>query len=187
MSEPKGWYSRGYLPHLDCPGLLQFITFRLGDSLPAAVLGRIRAETRGDEAARRKRIEQYLDQGRGACWLRRPDVARLVEAALLHFDGTRYRLLSWVVMPNHVHVLIETFPDHPLAKVVQSWKAFTAREANQLLHRAGEFWDREYFDRYIRDDRHLAAVHRYIAQNPVKAGLAARAEDWPFGSAARGG
>ena len=182
---PKGWHSRGYLPHLDCPGLLQSITFRLADSLPHDVLTRIIAETDDGDIQRLRRIERYLDKGHGACWLRRPDIGTLVEDALLHFDAQRYRLLAWVVMPNHVHVLIETFDGYPLASVVQSWKSYTATVANNLLQRRGGFWDREYFDRFVRDDGHLAAVVEYIERNPVKAGLVARQEDWPFGSARR--
>jgi putative transposase len=183
MVEPKGWYSRGYLPHLDQPGLLQFITFRLSDSLPAAVLQRLMAETAADEAERYRRIEAHLDSGHGACWLRRPAIATLVQDALLHFDGARYRLLAWVIMPNHTHVLIETQRSFPLPGVVQSWKGFTARQANARLGRRGAFWHRDYYDRYIRDDAHWAAVTRYIDHNPVKAGLAKNVADWPFGSA----
>jgi REP element-mobilizing transposase RayT len=182
---PKGWYSRGYLPHLDTPGLVQSITFRLVDSLPNHVIKRILATTMNDDLQRRRRIEEYLDSGRGECWLRRPDIAHIVERALLHFDGTRYRLLAWVIMPNHVHVLIETKTDHPLAKTVQSWKTFTARESNLLLQRSGRFWERDYFDRYMRDEAHLQAVIAYIENNPVRAGLVAKPGEWPFGSARR--
>ena len=182
---PKGWYSRGYLPHLDTPGLVQSITFRLADSLPNQVIERILAATTDDDLERRRRIEEYLDAGQGACWLRRPDIAHIVEQALLHFDGARYRLLAWVIMPNHVHVLIETKRDYPLAKIVQSWKTFTARESNLLLQRSGRFWERDYFDRYMRDEAHLQAVIAYIENNPVSAGLVAKAEEWPFGSARR--
>jgi REP element-mobilizing transposase RayT len=180
---PKGWYSRGYLPHLDAPGLLQSITFHLEDSLPRHVLRQILADTEPDDPERLRRIERYLDAGHGACHLRRDDIGALVETALLHFDGVRYRMLAWVVMPNHVHGLIETFEDHALADVVQAWKSFTAKAANRLLGRGGAFWARDYFDRYIRDDAHLAAVVRYIERNPVKAGLVGRPEDWAFGSA----
>ncbi len=182
---PKGWYSRGYLPHLDAPGLLQSVTFHLGDSLPREVLVHLYTETQPSDLQRLRRIEALLDAGHGACWLRRPELARLVEDALLHFDGARYRLLCWTIMPNHVHLLMETDATHPLPKVVQSWKSFTSKAANAMLGRTGTFWDRDYFDRFIRDDGHLAAVVRYIEDNPVKAGLVERAEDWPWGSARR--
>ncbi|WP_295391368.1 hypothetical protein [uncultured Thiodictyon sp.] len=101
---PKGWYSRGYLPHLDKPGLLQSVTFHLGDALPRQVVLRLQAMADDDDLERRREIERLLDAGYGACWLNRPEIAALVEDSLLHFDGIRYRMLAWTVMPNHVHI-----------------------------------------------------------------------------------
>ena len=127
----KAWHSRGYLPHLDQPGAIQSLTFRLSDSVPADIISHWKRELAitGDEkpddprcAELRERIERYADQGHGACWLRDEPIASRVEEALFHFDGVRYRLLAWVVMPNHVHVLIETLPGFPLADVIHSWK-----------------------------------------------------------------
>jgi putative DNA methylase len=187
MPTPTGWYSRGYHPHLNTPGLVQSVTTHLGDSMPRATLLRLMAETEHDDVARRRRLDDLLDAGHGACWLRRADIGALVENALLAGDGEHYRLLAWVVMPNHLHVVIETLSGIALADVVRSWKGPTARAANLLLGRSGVFWERDYYDRYIRDDGHLAAVVRYVERNPVKAGLVARAEDWPFGSARRRG
>ena len=86
-------------------------------------------------------------------------------------------------MPNHVHVVVEMLPGFPLAQVVHAWKSYTSREANKVLHRTGHFWQREYYDRYIRDDRHLESVIAYVERNPVKAGLAVVAEEWAFSSA----
>ena len=182
---PRGWYSRGYLPHLDTPGLIQTVGIRLTDSLPRDVLDQLYAETRHDELERLRRIEHLLDTGRGACWLARPEIAGLVEHARLHFDGTRYRLLAWTVMPNHVHFVLETRSEHPLFRVIQGLKSYTALRANGTLGRTGNFWARDDFDRYVRDALHLAAMVRYIDNNPVKAGLVSRPEDWPFGSARR--
>ncbi|NLG50547.1 MAG: transposase [Chloroflexi bacterium] len=180
----KGGYSRGYLPHLDQPGVLQAITFRLADSMPATR----RAEWEElihirDAAQQRARLQHYLDAGYGACWLVRTPIARLVEEALLRFDGQRYRLLAWVIMPNHVHVLIETLPGHPLDHILHSWKSFTASKANAILGRKGAFWHRDYYDRYIRDERHLERAVLYMHNNPVQAGLVDKPQDWPFGSA----
>lgn len=181
----KSWHSRGYLPHFDHPGLIQSTTFRLADALPAQVMERLR-QTEPDDARRRQTLEDYLNAGHGACLLRDPAHARTVQDALLHFDGQRYRLLAWVVMPNHVPVLIETQPMHPLPEVVQVWKSFTAKVINQAMGRQGMLWQREYFDRYIRDETHLQAVIDYIDNNPIQAGLVAVASDWPFGSARLG-
>lgn len=178
----KHWHSRGYLPHRDTPGLLQAVTFRLADSLPANALDRLRQEA-GDDAAKHRSIEALLDAGYGACWLKQPAIAEIVEDALLHGDVQRYRLLAWCVMPNHVHVLIETREGWPLPGVLHSWKSFTAKAINQYLGRTGTVWMQDYFDRYIRDDHHLAAVIAYIHANPVKAGLVQNEWEWPHSSA----
>ena len=162
----KGWYSRNYLPHLDAPGLLQMITCRLADALPAQAIEGIKQQTSSD-IERQKKIAAWLDAGHGSCHLREPANAAIIEQAFWHFDGERYHLLAWCVMPNHFHVLIETLPQHPLAAIIHSWKSYSSRYINKRLGRTGTFWQREYFDRYIRDDQHLAAVIRYIHRNPV--------------------
>ena len=133
--------------------------------------------------AKRAQIESYLNAGYGACHLRDPRIGRMVEEALLHFDGERYRLIAWVVMPNHVHTLIETLEGYLLPTVVHSWKSYSAKQANQILGCTGRFWYQSYFDRYIRNESHFWAGVNYIHNNPVKAGLVADAKDWPFSSA----
>ena len=191
-----GWHSRGYHPHLDSPAAVQTVGFRLADSVPAALLGRWRDERaepiEGEEpsaapnklcAARLARlVRRFEDAGHGACHLRRPEIAELVEAALLYGDGNRYRLIEWCVMPNHVHVLIEPLRSS-LPQIVQGWKSVTARRANRVLGRQGRFWMRDYYDRYIRDPRHLYAARRYIWLNPVTAGLCREPAEWPWSSA----
>lgn len=87
-------------------------------------------------------------------------------------------------MPNHVHVMIEQMEGHRLGDVVHSWKSFTSNSANRVLRRTGSFWEADFFDRYIRNEKHFVKVTDYIWDNPVKAGLVNRAEGWPFGSAA---
>jgi REP element-mobilizing transposase RayT len=190
----KAWHSRGYLPHFDQPGLVQSIAFRLADSVPADVVEQWRTELglSGEEAADhprcaelRERIEKYADAGKGACWLRNTECAEIVENALLHFDGERYRLLAWCVMPNHVHVLLETVSGVPLGDIVHSWKSFSAKKCNEVLKRTGTFWMPDYFDRYIRDAAHLRKATEYILENPVKAGLCADPADWPWSSAGK--
>lgn len=159
------------------------ITYRLADSMPANCRHEwepLLAIT--DERERRIQIESYLDVGAGECHLRRTDIADVVQENLLHFDGVRYQLLAWVVMPNHVHALIEV-QEIPLADILHAWKSFTAKAANRLLEREGDFWQTEYFDRFIRDEEHFCKAVRYIENNPVKAGLAKLPEEWAFGSA----
>jgi putative transposase len=224
------WHSRGYLPHFDGPELTQHVTFHLADSLPRKVVDRLENEilsmpVEKRDVERRIRVEAWMDSGYGSCILREPPVASLVQAALQFFDGQRYRLLAWVVMPNHVHVLFQPMTGWTVAKIVASWKKFTARgirdylktsrvyreivdpgeEANQEIggprerasreplwpgtanpligHDLKPVWHREYWDRFIRNDRHFRQAVEYIHQNPVKAGLAANVEDWPWSSA----
>ena len=130
--QPKGWHSRGYLPHFDSPETIQFVTFRLADSLPTRI-----AKALQDRDHAFPRLDRELDAGLGACWLRRPDIASIVEDALLHFDGRRYRLLAWCLMPNHAHVVIEIVGETSLSEVVRSWKSFTAKQANNGIGRTG--------------------------------------------------
>jgi len=192
----RGWYSRGYLPHCDHPGLLQSITYRLADSLPASALERLIAELQTlpegrRDGERRKRIEDWLDAGHGCCLLREPEAAACVVENWRQFAGERYDLIAWVVMPNHVHLLIRTYEGVSLGKIVQSWKSYTGRRVRAIMEegRAGArrsqagVWMPEYWDRYIRDEAHFEAVVRYIHHNPVKAGLVDRPTNWPWSSA----
>ncbi|VFN07079.1 MAG: type I restriction enzyme, R subunit/putative DNA methylase [Candidatus Kentron sp. G] len=190
--EVKGWYSRGYLPHFDAPGLIQHITFHLADSLPRDAVERMQYEIgqiqeKARISARRKRIQELLDSGLGSCVLRDTDCARIVQDSLLFGDGSRYRLLAWVIMPNHVHVLLEQFPGWPLSKVVQSWKRHTSREIRLLSESSGRarrpstpLWQRDYWDRFIRNERHYSAARAYIENNPIIAGLTSVPYLWPW-------
>jgi len=177
------WRSRGYLPHFDTPELVQHIVFRLADSLPAKISEDI-APSRHDDCA--VAFDAVLDAGHGRRDLARPEVGGLVQAALISFDGARYRLGAWCVMPNHVHVLAVMKSGYGLDRIVHSWKSYTAKEANRVLCRVGRFWAPEYFDRFMRDDEHLARTAAYIEGNPVKAGLCESVGDWQFSSAWRG-
>ncbi|HZS48873.1 MAG TPA: transposase [Blastocatellia bacterium] len=182
------WYSRGYLPHFDMQGLTQTMIFRLFDSMPRVLLDEWREELKllsekEYEVERRKRIDFYLDQGHGSCYLKNPMVAEIVQNTLLHFDSKRYQLHSWIIMPNHVHLLFTSKEGWELSQIAHSWKSYTASECNKILERKGEFWQREPFDRYIRNEQHYNNAIRYIENNPIKAGLCHNPEDWPWSSA----
>jgi REP element-mobilizing transposase RayT len=200
------WYSRGYLPHYEDALHVQAITFRLHDSVPKKIIDEWRQALAIEqsspahdapatrqvaglqqhiEAELHRRILAYEDAGHGACHLRAPRITHLVQNALLHFDGQRYRLLAWCVMPNHVHVVIEPLAPHRPSEIVHSWKSFTANAANKHLRRSGDFWMREYHDRYIRNSTHLANAIAYTESNPVKAGLVADKTGWCWSSAYR--
>ncbi|HMV49336.1 MAG TPA: transposase [Blastocatellia bacterium] len=181
------------MPHFDGEAVTQFITFRLADSLPLHVLEGWKQELAQQtvpalpepeyQIELQRRTERYLDQGAGARHLQETRVAALVEKSLYHFDGERYRLLCWAIMPNHVHLLLTPRTEHSLTGIMRSLKSYTAHEANKLLKRTGKFWFEDYFDRYIRDADHYAAVVRYIENNPVKAGLCQAPEEWRYSSA----
>ncbi|MCE5237996.1 transposase, partial [bacterium] len=187
--DPRGWHSRGYLPHLNGGEIVQMVTFRLYGSLPRDVIERLRWELRKlppatAETELHRRLEEHLDGAHGPTRLREPRVAELVQATLLQFDGTRYNIVAWAIMSNHVHALVRPLDPHDLSDIVFSWRSYSANQANRLLGRRGKFWDRDYFDRFIRDEAHLARAIEYTEMNPVKAGLCVEPEAWPFSSAA---
>jgi putative DNA methylase len=188
MDQPRGWRSRGYLPHFDGGEIPQAVTFRLAGSVPAVKLEAWRCQLAHLPPAEadsrfRGRVEWYLDLGKGPTYLREPAVAAVVQDSLLFFDGERYRMYAWCIMPNHVHALFTPAPDISLGKIMHSWKSFSAKQANSILGRSGTFWQEEYFDRFIRNARHFERAEGYIEWNPAKAGLCQAPEDWAFGSA----
>jgi REP element-mobilizing transposase RayT len=179
----KGWFERGYLSHFDGGAVVQAITFRLADSLPRNVYNQILAAA--SDGARERLVHRLIDEGRGNCLLRMPENAGIVAEALSYFDCERYKLLAWIIMPNHVHAMIEQIEGHRLDRVAHSWKSFTAKAITRRRNCEGAVWARDYFDRYVRDERHYVNALYYIENNPVKAGLVRLAEDWAWSSAAR--
>jgi REP element-mobilizing transposase RayT len=186
---------RGHLPHRETSGAIYFVTFRLHDSLPQSLLRKIELE-RDDivataqslgrelspnEAQRladlaTKKIERFLDTGAGACYLANPLVARVVKEAIRKFEGARYRCYAWCVMPNHVHAILRPLATRRLSEILHTWKSYSANRANRILERSGRFWQREYFDRIIRDDESFHRIVKYVLGNPRKAGL----RDWQW-------
>ena len=132
-----------------------------------------------------RRIERYLDQLYGECWLKEPAIAQCMVDALKWFDGSRYRLHAWCVMPNHVHVVFTAISgdakfESDLISIVHSWKSYTAHQANKILGRNGPFWQDEYYDRLIRSDEEMTHYIDYTLQNPLKAKLCKNWDDWPW-------
>lgn len=181
----RGWHQRGYLPHFDAPHVTQMVTFMLADSFPV----NRRAEwepilNEPDGSAKRQKLEAWLDRGHGECWLRRQEIAALVEQILLEGNDTEFQMQAWVIMPNHVHLVVDVW-DVPLAKLVGTWKGKSSRLANLALGRRGSFWQEDYFDTLIRDGEHLAKAVRYTEQNPAKAGFVKDPHEWCWSSACR--
>ncbi|CAA6677340.1 MULTISPECIES: transposase [unclassified Lentimonas] len=175
------------LPHWTRDGAVYWVTFRLADSLPQEKVTQLKAvreewllqhpepwsvEVRREYATRfTKQVQAWLDAGYGQCDLARPDVRAEVRDCLLRFDGVRVRLHSAVIMPNHVHAVMEPLGEHQLAVLLKGIKGASARLANTTLGRAGVFWMDESYDRIVRSEKEYAYFLRYIRENPVKAGL----------------
>ena len=221
-------FYRRRLPHWQPDGAVFFLTWRLQGSLPREAVERLRAERgqlmaqppREGESPRDKALRvgkalfgltdaslgDALKSGYGPRWLEDARVAGLVQASLYYWHGNRYELHRYVIMPNHVHVLLEPLKvgqpfraaqrtqagkpaplEEPqyvlLRKITQGVKGYTARETNRLLGRRGVFWQDEGFDHWIRDGKGYLRCVDYIDRNPVEAGLCATPEDWPWGSA----
>jgi REP element-mobilizing transposase RayT len=116
-------------------------------------------------------IDQQLDECQGRCLFKDPRYAAVVDESLRHFDQNRYILHGHVVMPNHVHALFSVDSHASIASVVSAWKRWTSTQIGRLTGERGGIWQRDYFDRLIRDWDHFANVARYIRNNPRKAGL----------------
>lgn len=121
-----------------------------------------------------------MDQGHGCCALQTPEAAECVVETWKRFAPERYDLIAWVVMPNHVHILIRVHEGWSLGKIIQSWKSYTG---SRLKAAHGVGWQRDYWDRFIRNEEHFFATVKYIHENPVKAKLVISAQDWQWSSA----
>ena len=176
------------------------MTFRLADSLPKTVEENLRFErkdiiqtasrlgrplTRHEESRIRalysEKVEKYLGQGLGKSWMHEDRIARIVAEALAFFNGDRYRLRAWCVMPNHVHAVLEPLSGHDLPEILLAWNSFRGKEINRVLCARGRIWETEYYDHLIRDERDLRAQIEYVLANPRKSGL----ENWKWVGAAR--
>jgi putative transposase len=177
------------LVHWRQDGATYFVTFRLADALPIAKqreLARIRKEwlARNQDAGRRRnfdelakviftRTEAVMDMGFGSCWLKLSQCSDVIANAMRYFDGERYELVAYIVMPNHVHLLVRPLipQSYSLECILHSWKSYSAKLINKVVGRSGALWQRESYDRIIRDEEHLYRVIQYIGRNSRVAGL----------------
>ncbi|MFM8789785.1 MAG: transposase, partial [Chthoniobacterales bacterium] len=181
------------LPHWTQDGATYAVTFRLADSLPTQVLQQwqedrnhlLERSNAGNLSPKEKteiqklfteKIDAALDAGHGKCLLARPEIAQLVQDALHHFNGQRYDLLAWCIMPNHVHAIFRPIAGSELSGILHSWKSYTATEANRRLQLTGPFWQAESFDHLVRDREDFENQVRYVLRNPEKASL----RDWKW-------
>ncbi len=219
-------FYRRKLPHWQPPGATIFLTWRLYGSLPKEALERLASEKRRlekqpirpDETPRDRALrhskglfaladKMLASNATGPRWLKDERIARLVVDALFYHNDNLYTLIAFVVMPNHVHVVLRPLPEKvkkqeeeighektnpedgtpryvPLRKITQSLKGYTAREANRLLKRTGQtFWQDESYDHWVRDEAELERIVIYVEYDPVRSGLVAEPEKWPWSSA----
>ncbi len=172
----------GNLPHWRQKDVIYFVTFRLGDSIPQAKLKLWMDERQTWMAAHPQphtseiweeyyrlfpeRMQNWLDAGYGECLLAQSPLNTIVTQALMHFDKDRYNLDEFIIMPNHVHVLVTPTNGHELSDILHSWKSYTAHEMNKALGRKGQIWQKETFDHIVRSSAQLDRVRRYIRDNP---------------------
>ena len=170
------------LPHWHQNNKIQFITFRLADSLPQEKLAELTAFKEQWLAAHpqpwdqktkdeydytiRRKIDRWLDQSFGECILQREDIRQIVANTLLLYHGRRYNLYRFVIMPNHVHLLLSPIGEEVSTRFIGSVKQYTANAINQALGRKGQVWQRNFFDRLVRDGNNFEAYVNYINQNP---------------------
>jgi REP element-mobilizing transposase RayT len=203
--EYKLFYSKT-LPHIQPPGATLFVTYRLAGSIPQAVIQQLWVERQAMErhiAAIADPMQRSLEQivlnkklfarwdrvldraESGPMWLKEPAVAQIVVESLHFLDGDKYALDCFCVMSNHAHVLFTPLEKAEgtyvaLPRIMHSLKGFTAVSANGVLGRTGAFWEHESYDHVVRDEAELNRIRRYVLYNPVKAGLVAAPEDWPW-------
>jgi putative transposase len=173
--------SQRRLPHIYPDNAWLFLTWHLYGSLPASHFPPARKVSAGEAFVW---VDRFLDRAdAGPLHLRNEVIAMLVIEALFRGEHLgQYRLGPFVIMANHVHVLL--LPQIAPSLLLKALKGVTAREANRLLNRTGEqFWQRESYDHWVRNDLEWSRIAAYIEGNPVKAGLVARAEDHPWSSA----
>jgi REP element-mobilizing transposase RayT len=214
MSDTTNFYRRN-LPHIHPANAEYFITFRLQDTLPRAILEQLLDERHREEqkintliSPARQEGERYRIQKKqfglydswldrcihGPRWLEEEKIAAIVAEEICRLDRDRYRLLAFCIMPNHVHLLIDTHGffqtstsnqagatrNYPLADVLRLLKGRTSRYCNLALGRSGAFWHQESYDHVVRDAHELENIIRYILNNPVKAGLVEEWHKWKF-------
>jgi putative transposase len=201
----RAFYERN-LPHIQPTGATMFVTFRLAGSLPTTAIQSLKTEseewtrkmleavdqevrdTLAYEAQRRLFVDwdHALDTAQtGPRWLASPTIATIVAKAIHYFDGQRYDLLAFCVMPNHVHAVFTPKSDssgqpYPVSRVLHSLKSYTAHQANRTLGREGAFWQHESYDHWARDDKEITRIIRYVCANPVRAGLVEHWQDWQW-------
>jgi putative transposase len=199
---PNPEIHRRNLPHWESPEATYFVTFRTADSIPSGIIREIQVRQMSwlrahglktpeelrtlpltQQLEYRKTInqaeEQAMNAGYGACPLREAKCRETLASLLRGADGTSYHLDHFVIMPNHVHIVVKPKTGIPLRQITGSWKKHSARRINATLHQAGKLWQPESFDHIVRSVQQLDQYRRCIAENPSKANL--RPDEYTLG------
>lgn len=178
-----------HLPHWQCNNAIYHVSFRLADSIPQVVRDQwtrerkevFENERNGTEVSKEikikmdyllsEKVDKFLDTGQGACYLKHPEIAKMVANTITCFDNIRYRLHAWCVMPNHVHIIVEPIFQHKLDQIIHAWKSITAHKANAILKRSGIFWQQDAYNHIIRSKKEYNFQISYTWENPDKARL----------------
>ena len=211
-TQPINIFYRRRLPHYQPSVATYFVTYRLLGSLPVEVIMQLKEEMELLEKSKNaiitdknpklgfknyhslyfSRFDALLDKNKnGPHWMKRPEIADLIDSAIRHRDGKEYDLFASTIMSNHVHQVfqtgIELFPNlrdkksqYPVTGIMQRLKWYTALEANKTLGRRGAFWQQESYDHVVRDGKELERILYYVINNPVKAGLAKDWREWKW-------
>jgi len=200
----KSIYKAHNLPHVFNSEKPVFISYRLKFTLPQQVLDEFEKRKKQwlqDKDTTSSQVYQVTparQDGLRFAWydellaksaevpkfLHRKDITEVIASSFQHFDGIRYRLLAYCIMPNHVHVLIIPLRDSEgndfqVARITYGWKRYTANQINKLIGRKGSLWQKESYDHLVRNEKELMNILNYIIQNPVKAGLVSSWQNWP--------
>ena len=175
------------LPHWRQAGVRYFVTFRLADSVPQEKLQAWKiqrndfinnhpkpwnnSDTQKFHEQFTNKIEEWLDTGMGTCVLADDKVSKIVADCMSHFEAIRYHLGQWVIMPNHIHVVVSPRPGFELENILHSWKSFSSNEINKYLKLQGRLWQDESYNQIIRNEMHQYRIDEYIRNNPAKAGI----------------
>jgi putative transposase len=213
VEEQKIFY-RCHLPHWQPEHSTYFVTFRLAGSLPHDVIMRLKEEYAQEEeqylqeknySYRREKIrdirneyfnrfDELLNSNKtGPSYMSDPMIAEIIAESIRHRDGKQYDLITYCIMPNHVHIVFSLADrdsqsgstvgrrdssTYVVANILENLKWYTALKANRLLKRTGQFWQHESYDHVVRDGKELDRIIRYVLNNPVKARLAREWQKW---------
>ena len=158
--------TKQFLPHIDAPGYYQFVTFRTFESLDNFIFN-IRRQTISDKQ-KEYAIDQYLDHSNKGSYLN-DDIMIFLKKYFLDKERELYDLIAFCIMPNHIHMIFKQ--NQPLPTIMRQIKGTTAYHINTMLNKKGTFWEENYYDKIIRDDKHFDTVYAYVKNNPIKAGL----------------